>query len=166
MSRRSNVITLDDVLGTLGNQPSCSCSTVCRTRTIGACLRVSRRGGCQYGDYAEGSRLRDWPADRHQEWPAADQGGAHRLGDQSRVPCVTEERHLRHRYRRQGREIQLYTADWPQATTWVMGAEGEGVRRLTRRNLRPAGAHSMLGSVSGLNVDGVGGVFTGRRRRG
>ena len=31
---------------------------------------------------------------------------------------------------------------WPAASAWVMGAEGEGLRRLTRGNLRYAGAHS------------------------
>lgn len=34
----------------------------------------------------------------------------------------------------------LYTAQWPVATAWVLGAEGD-MRRLTREKLRPAGDH-------------------------
>ena len=61
----------------------------------------------------------------------------------------------------------LYTADWPVATAWVMGAEGEGMRRLTRENCDQLVRIPMLGSVESLNVSVASGVclYEARRRR-
>lgn len=61
---------------------------------------------------------------------------------------------------------ELYAADWPQATAWVMGAEGEGMRRLTRESCDLLVRIPMLGSVSSLNVSVASGVclFEARRR--
>ena len=61
----------------------------------------------------------------------------------------------------------LYSADWPVATAWVMGAEGEGMRRLTRENCDQLVRIPMAGSVESLNVSVASGVclFEARRRR-
>jgi 23S rRNA (guanosine2251-2'-O)-methyltransferase len=61
----------------------------------------------------------------------------------------------------------LYAAEWPQATAWVMGAEGEGMRRLTRETCDLLVRIPMLGSVSSLNVSVASGVclYEARRRR-
>ena len=61
----------------------------------------------------------------------------------------------------------LYAADWPQATAWVMGAEGEGMRRLTRGTCDQLVNIPMHGSVDSLNVSVAAGVclFEARRRR-
>jgi len=63
---------------------------------------------------------------------------------------------------------ELYAAEWPQATAWVMGAEGEGMRRLTRETCDLLVRIPMLGSVSSLNVSVASGVclYEARRRRG
>jgi 23S rRNA (guanosine2251-2'-O)-methyltransferase len=62
---------------------------------------------------------------------------------------------------------ELYTAEWPVATAWVMGAEGEGMRRLTRENCDQLVRIPMLGSVESLNVSVASGVclYEARRRR-
>ena len=61
----------------------------------------------------------------------------------------------------------IYAAEWPQATAWVMGAEGEGMRRLTRETCDLLVRIPMLGSVSSLNVSVASGVclYEARRRR-
>lgn len=61
----------------------------------------------------------------------------------------------------------LYSAEWPQATAWVVGAEGEGMRRLTRETCDLLVRIPMLGSVSSLNVSVASGVclYEARRRK-
>ena len=62
----------------------------------------------------------------------------------------------------------LYTALGPQATAWVLGAEGDGMRRLTRENCNQRVTIPMLGSVQSLNVSVAAGVclYEARRRLG
>ena len=61
----------------------------------------------------------------------------------------------------------LYTAQWPIATAWVMGAEGDGMRRLTRETCDALVHIPMGGSVDSLNVSVAAGVclFEAVRRR-
>ena len=65
-------------------------------------------------------------------------------------------------------ESDLYAAEWPKATAWVLGAEGEGMRRLTRENCDQLVKIPMYGSVESLNVSVAAGVclFEARRRLG
>ena len=63
-------------------------------------------------------------------------------------------------------EADIYTAEWPQATAWVLGAEGDGMRRLTRETCDQLVTIPMLGSVQSLNVSVATGVclYEARRR--
>ena len=64
-------------------------------------------------------------------------------------------------------EKTLYEAELPDSIAWVLGAEGEGMRRLTRETCDELVHIPMLGSVASLNVSVASGVclFESVRRR-
>jgi 23S rRNA (guanosine2251-2'-O)-methyltransferase len=65
-------------------------------------------------------------------------------------------------------EKTLYEADLPESIAWVLGAEGEGMRRLTRESCDHLVRIPMRGEVESLNVSVSAGVClyeSARRRR-
>ena len=62
----------------------------------------------------------------------------------------------------------LFEAKLPEAVVWVLGAEGRGMRRLTRERCDRLVRIPMLGAVESVNVAVAAGLclYESRRRRG
>lgn len=162
-------VTLDDVLDTL-EEPAflLVLDGVQDPHNLGACLRVAD---------AVGAHAVIAPKDRACGLTQAAMKVA--SGAAETVPYITVTNLARTLRELKERDIcvigtddegesDLYAAEWPQATAWVMGAEGEGMRRLTRETCDLRVRIPMLGSVSSLNVSVASGVclYEARRRRG
>lgn len=162
------VAHLDDVLDTL-EEPAflLVLDGITDPRNLGACLRVAD---------AAGVHAVIAPKDR--AVGLTDVAAKTACGAAETVPYVMVTNLARTLRELQEREIwvvgtageaesDLYAAEWPQATAWVMGAEGEGMRRLTRENCDQLVKIPMHGTVDSLNVSVAAGVclFEARRRR-
>ena len=161
------VAHLDDVLDTL-EEPAfvLVLDGITDPRNLGACLRVAD---------AAGVHAVIAPKDR--AVGLTDVAAKTACGAAETVPYVMVTNLARTLRELQERDIwvigtageaesDLYAAEWPKATAWVLGAEGEGMRRLTRENCDQLVKIPMHGTVESLNVSVAAGVclFEARRR--
>ena len=65
----------------------------------------------------------------------------------------------------QGAERDLYSIKLDAPLAWILGAEGEGMRRLTRENCDELVRIPMLGAVESLNVSVSAGICLSETRR-
>lgn len=168
VSSKTRYVTLDDVLDTLEEPPFLLVlDGITDPRNLGACLRVAD---------AVGAHAVVAPKDR--AVGLTDVAIKAASGAAETVPYVVVTNLARALRTMKERDIfvvgtageaesDLYTADWPVATAWVLGAEGEGLRRLTRETCDTLVRIPMFGAVESLNVSVATGVclFEARRRR-
>ena len=153
------VAHLDDVLDTL-EEPAflLVLDGITDPRNLGACLRVAD---------AAGVHAVIAPKDR--AVGLTDVAAKTACGAAETVPYVMVTNLARTLRELQERDIwvigtageaesDLYAAEWPKATAWVLGAEGEGMRRLTRENCDQLVKIPMHGTVESLNVSVAAGV--------
>lgn len=165
---RQKAIHLDDVLDTLEEPPFLLVlDGITDPRNLGACLRVAD---------AAGVHAVIAPKDRAVGLTDVAMKAA--SGAAETVPYIMVTNLARTLRQIKERDIwvigtageaseDLYTAQWPVATAWVMGAEGDGLRRLTRETCDALVHIPMGGSVDSLNVSVAAGVclFEAVRRR-
>ena len=165
---RQKAIHLDDVLDTLEEPPFLLVlDGITDPRNLGVCLRVAD---------AAGVHAVIAPKDRAVGLTDVAMKAA--SGAAETVPYIMVTNLARTLRELKERDIwvvgtageasdDLYTAQWPVATAWVMGAEGDGMRRLTRETCDALVHIPMGGSVDSLNVSVAAGVclFEAVRRR-
>lgn len=158
---------LDDVLDTLEEPPLLLIlDGITDPRNLGACLRV-----------ADGAGAHAVIAPKDRAVGLTDVAAKTASGAAETVPYIMVTNLARTLRELQERDIQvigtageaeqdIYQASWPVATAWVLGAEGEGMRRLTRETCDQLVKIPMFGSVESLNVSVAAGVclFEARRR--
>lgn len=159
---------LDDVLDTLEEPPFLLVlDGITDPRNLGACLRVAD---------AAGVHAVIAPKDR--AVGLTDVVVKTACGAAESVPYVMVTNLARTLRQLQERDItvlgtageaeqSLYDVEWPDACAWVLGAEGEGLRRLTREHCDQLVRIPMHGMVESLNVSVATGIclFEARRRR-
>ena len=64
-----------------------------------------------------------------------------------------------------GGDADLYHCDLPDSAAWVMGNEGEGMRRLTREHCDMLVSIPMFGTVESMNVSVSAGIVLSETRR-
>jgi len=161
-------LTLDDVLDTLA-EPALLLvlDGVTDPHNLGACLRVAD---------AAGAHAVVVPKDRACGLNATAIKVASGAADT--VPYVTVTNLARSLREMQERNIwvlgaagetdrDLYAVDQKVSTAWVLGAEGDGLRRLTRETCDELVRIPMYGTVESLNVSVAAGIclFEARRQR-
>ena len=165
----SRHVTLDDVLDTLDEPPFLLIlDGIQDPHNLGACLRVAD---------AVGVHAVVAPKDRAVGLTQTAIKVA--SGAAETVPYITVTNLARTLRELKERDIwivgtdaeasdDLYAAQWPAATAWVLGAEGDGMRRLTKETCDQLVTIPMLGTVQSLNVSVASGevLYEARRRRG
>ena len=166
---RQKAIHLDDVLDTLEEPPFLLVlDGITDPRNLGACLRVAD---------AAGVHAVIAPKDRAVGLTDVAMKAA--SGAAETVPYIMVTNLARTLRELKARDIwvigtageaseDLYAAQWPTSgVAWVMGAEGDGMRRLTRETCDALVHIPMGGSVDSLNVSVAAGVclFEAVRRR-
>ena len=167
---RQKAIHLDDVLDTLEEPPFLLVlDGITDPRNLGACLRVADAAGVHAVIAPKDRAVGLTDVALKAASGAAETVPYIMVTNLARTLRVLKERDIWVIGTAGEAMEDLYTAKWPTTggVAWVMGAEGDGMRRLTRETCDALVHIPMAGSVDSLNVSVAAGVclFEAVRRR-
>ena len=158
---------LDDILSAIENPLLLVLDGVTDPHNLGACLRVANAAGAHAVIAPKDRSAGITPAVSKVASGAAESTPYLMVTNLARTLDDIKERNIWVVGADERAEKTLYEADLPASIAWVLGAEGEGMRRLTRESCDLLVRIPMGGDVESLNVSVSAGVclFESVRRR-
>jgi len=159
--------SLDDILDLVEKPLLLVLDGVTDPHNLGACLRVANAAGAHAVVAPKDRAAGISPAVSKVASGAAEATPYLMVTNLARCLSDLKERNIWIVGADERAEKTLYQADLPEAIAWVLGAEGEGMRRLTRESCDLLVRIPMQGEVESLNVSVSAGVclFESVRRR-
>jgi 23S rRNA (guanosine2251-2'-O)-methyltransferase len=160
--------TLDQVLEGIDNPLLLVLDGVTDPHNLGACLRVANGAGAHAVVAPKDRAVGITPAVSKVASGAAEATPYLMVTNLARTLGELKERDIWIVGADERAERSLYEADLPDSIAWVLGAEGEGMRRLTRETCDLVVKIPMRGGLESLNVSVSAGIclYESVRRRG
>jgi 23S rRNA (guanosine2251-2'-O)-methyltransferase len=159
--------TLDEILDQIEHPLLLVLDGVTDPHNLGACLRVANAAGAHAVVSPKDRSAGITPAVSKVASGAAESTPYIMVTNLARALSDLKERNIWIVGADERAEQTLYQANLPESIAWVLGAEGEGMRRLTRESCDLLVRIPMAGDVASLNVSVSAGVclFESVRRR-
>jgi 23S rRNA (guanosine2251-2'-O)-methyltransferase len=159
--------TLDEILGEIEQPLLLVLDGVTDPHNLGACLRVANAAGAHAVVAPKDRAAGITPAVSKVASGAAESTPYIMVTNLARTLSDLKERNVWIVGADERAEQTLYQANLPESIAWVLGAEGEGMRRLTRESCDLLVRIPMGGDVASLNVSVSAGIclFESVRRR-
>ena len=159
--------SLDEILESVEKPLLLVLDGVTDPHNLGACLRVANAAGAHAVIAPKDRAAGITPAVSKVASGAAEATPYLMVTNLARTLADLKERNIWIVGADERAEKTLYAADLPDSIAWVLGAEGEGMRRLTRESCDLLVRIPMKGEVESLNVSVSAGVclFESLRRR-
>ena len=162
----SSMDTLEDVLRDISAQPLLLVlDGITDPHNLGACLRVADAMGVHALIVPKDRAVGITPTVEKVASGAADSVPFITVTNLARTMRELKERKVWLIGADQGAGRDLYSVRLEGPLAWVVGAEGEGMRRLTRENCDELARIPMLGTVASLNVSVSAGICLAETRR-
>jgi 23S rRNA (guanosine2251-2'-O)-methyltransferase len=165
---RSAADTLEEVLEGIEHPMLLVLDGVTDPHNLGACLRVANGAGAHAVVAPKDRAVGITPTVSKVASGAAESTPYVMVTNLARALAQLKERNLWIVGADERADKTLYEADLPESIAWVLGAEGEGMRRLTRESCDLLVRIPMRGEIGSLNVSVSAGIClyeSARRRR-
>ena len=165
---RNTADTLEGLLQGIANPLLLVLDGVTDPHNLGACLRVANGAGAHAVIAPKDRAVGITPTVSKVASGAAESTPYLMVTNLARTLAQLKERNLWVVGADERADKTLYEADLPESIAWVLGAEGEGMRRLTRESCDLLVRIPMRGEVGSLNVSVSAGIClyeSARRRR-